>query len=161
MSSKQQEHGRRWEQYIRQECDDLRRAGLAVVRKNWRAPKVPRDGVEARIEPSKPDFSGALRGGRHVVFEAKATLSGSSLDFSRIAEHQWDHLDQADAAGAVTFVYICDGRQRKWVVPWWRILEADEERNSYPFGTYPVEEKRTGETWLDTLVRLEQVKEAA
>ena len=161
MSDLSRQHGKRWEQYVRRECSGLREAGLALVRKNWRAPEVPESGTRARIEPSKPDFSGVLRGGRHVVFEAKATLSDTSFSFSNITDHQWDHLDQADAAGAMSFLYLLDGERRKWVVPWWVVLELDDERSSYPFDSYPRHRKRRGETWLDALQRLGQIDQEA
>lgn len=153
MTNLEQQHGQVWERYVRQECHELREAGLALVRKNWRAPRVPREGVHARIDTSKPDFSGVVDGGRAVVFECKATMSTTSLDLDRLADHQADHLRDAHELGAGAFVYVLDGDRNKWVVPWPALSDLD--RGSYPIGEYPDHQKQEGETFLDTLERLE------
>lgn len=154
MSSLQQQHCKLWERYIRQECHALKRSGQALVRKNHEAPKVP--GKAMPREPSKPDFSGCLASGRHVCFEAKATLSKTSLSFHAIAEHQWDHLNAVFQAGGVAFVYVLDGDRNKWLVPWAEVLETDKTRSSFPFSLERFQ-KVEGETWLDTLTRLEVI----
>lgn len=158
MSTKQQQHAKVWEGYIKKECRALKDAGLAFVEKNHEAPTIP--GEDIPRAPSKPDFSGWLLGGRHVVFEAKATLSETSFSYHQIADHQWEHLDLADKAGAVAFVYVLDGRRRKWVLPWSHVLEWKDVRASFPFNENPESrecQKHDGETWLDTLDRLEVI----
>lgn len=154
MPSLQQEHSKIWERYIRQECRALRQADLAFVDKNWEAPRIP--GKKRPRERSKPDFSGFLPGGRHVVFEAKATLLTTRLDFSAITDGQWDHLDKAFEHEACSFVYVLDGDRHKWVIPWLAILKAIPGRESFPFDN-AYYQKQVGETWLDTLIRLEEV----
>lgn len=155
MGTLARKHGQNFETYARKECNDLRKAGLALVRKNWRAPEVPEEGNHARIAKSQPDFSGVIEGGRSVVFECKATMDTNSWEFSHLADHQAEHLSEAAELGAVAFVYILDGDRRKWVVPWRTLVNLDRE--SYPFGVFESHRKREGETWLDTLERLEVV----
>lgn len=151
MSTLQQQHSKIWESYIRKECRALQKGELAVVDKNWEAPRIP--GEKRPRETSKPDFSGFRFDGRHVVFEAKATLSTTSFSFSLIVDHQAEHLATAKEYGAISFVYVLDGKRRKWVIPYQAIL-ATEGRKSFPFDndTY---QKQRGETWLDTWARLE------
>lgn len=155
MSNLKQQHGKAFEKYIRKECKDLRQAGKALVRKNWRAPKHPDDDKHFRIAKSKPDFSGVLEDGRAVVFEAKATMSTTSWPLDDLADHQADHLSEAAELGAAAFVYILDGERNKWVVPWQVLVNVDRE--SYPFGGFESHRKQDGETWVDTLERLEVV----
>lgn len=172
MTSKQQKHAERWERVIRQECKALREAGSAFVDKNWEAPRVP--GSHVPREKSKPDFSGFLSDGRHVVFEAKVTQSKTSFPFSKIEEHQAEHLEAAYRADAVSFLYVLDGEQRRWVVPFEVVVVL--ERDSFPFNEPPggglgLFEQRgkwerrgrsfvwSGENWLQTLRRLGEVEE--
>jgi recombination protein U len=155
MTTLQQQHCKLWERYIRMECRDLKRSGQALVRKNHEAPKIP--GKAIPREPSKPDFSGIIQGGRHVCFEAKATLSETSISFHAIAEPQWDHLNRVHEAGGVAWVYVLDGNRNKWVLPWADILETRELRESFPFSVERFQ-KVEGETWLDTLRRLEVIQ---
>lgn len=151
MTTLQQQHSAIWESYIRKECQALHKAGRALVDKNWEAPRVP--GKQIPREASKPDFSGVYPYGRHVVFEAKATLSKTRFDFNQISEGQWDHLSLAHRWGASAFVYVLDGRRRKWVLPW-RVIEATDRR-SFPFNEDMKHfQKKRGETWLDTWGRL-------
>lgn len=149
MSNLSQQNGARWEKYIRAECRHLSGAGRAYVSKNWEAPKVK--GSHIKWEPSKPDFSGFLPDGRHVVFEAKACMSETSFPFSSIERHQAEHLDLAQKSGAIAFIYVLDGLDRKWVIPWRAVLVTLTTRKSFPLseeeGAF---RKRDPETWLDT-----------
>lgn len=160
-----QAHARRWERHIRAECAELAEAGLAFVAKNWEAPKVR--GKHVSIEASKPDFSGYLPGGRHVVFEAKSTLVETRFDLDLLADHQLDHLQRAVDHGALAFVYVLDGLGRKWVLTTEAILGAMIYRSSVPFdiSTARLEVRGEwtrrgsafvweGEGWLDAMLRI-------
>lgn len=150
MKTLQQVHGDLFESYVRREVRHLREQGLAQVDKNWEAPLVP--GKAIPREASKPDFSGVVgQRGRHVVFEAKATLSKTSWPLAKLTDHQLEHLELASDLGAIAFVYVLDGARRKWVFPVEHIRGLG--RASAPFeGPW---EKKKGETWLDTWRRLE------
>ena len=152
MSDLSRQNGARWEAYIRAECRSLAENELAYVSKNWEAPKLKNSHI--KWEPSKPDFSGFLPDGRHVVFEAKATLSKTSFPLPQISGHQWGVLNSAHRAGALSFVYVLDGNGDKWVFPWALVVACKAERESIPFSldTY---KKLRGQTWLGAWHRLE------
>lgn len=155
----------RWERLIRQECAVLREEGRAWVDKNWEAPPVP--GTHIPREKSKPDFSGFLAGGRHVVFEAKATESETSFDFNKVLEHQYDHLQAADDAGAASFLYVLDGVGGRWLIPWFNVVCCEKAgRSSFAFNEGSSLQQQGewrrrgaafvwhGENWLETLQRM-------
>ncbi|MFU8803192.1 MAG: Holliday junction resolvase RecU [Bradymonadaceae bacterium] len=151
MTTLQQQHASLWERYIRQECHALKKADRALVDKNWEAPRIP--GKKIPREKSKPDFSGVIKGGRHIVFEAKATLNKTSFPFSQISKGQEEHLEAAKAMGAVAFIYVLDGNRDKWVIPWITIQAFRLDRESFPLNPQSPLKKEIGETWLDTLSR--------
>ena len=155
-------HARRWEAAIRKECASLSGDRRAFVDKNWEAPKIP--GTHQRVEESKPDFSGHLSDGSHVVFEAKTSLHKTRFSFDQIRPGQADHLADAEACGAVSFIYLLDNLRRRWVIPWSVVerLKAIENRQSFAYPESPhfidrfsACQKRPGETWLDAYTRLE------
>lgn len=154
--SPSQEHGALWEREIRKMCRALKKAHRADVDKNWEAPKVR--GSHEKREKSKPDFSGTRPGGRHIVFEGKATLSKTSIQLSAVSPGQWERLELQHEWGAISFVYVLTGERTHWVIPFrrWVEIEAEGERSSFSF----VEESDAyrcgrGETWLDAWDRLE------
>lgn len=149
MSSLAKQHGDQWEAYVRQECREIARRGEGQIGKNWEAPKVR--GSHASREQSKPDFSGCLPGGRHIVFECKATLNCSRFDCTPdrlITKGQLEHLRVAHELGAVSFVYVLDGENRKWVVPYEVLVPPSVALEEV--GT----QKDTDELFTDTLKRM-------
>jgi penicillin-binding protein-related factor A (putative recombinase) len=149
MKSKSVAHGEIWERYIRVECAELAKRGQAQVSKNWEAPRV--SGTHVKRAESKPDFSGCIAAGRHVVFEAKATLEKERFDLKNLATHQRDHLLTASFMGALAFVYVLSGERRKYLIPMY-VLEAATGA-SVRFDVPGVVEKLDGETWLDAAGR--------
>jgi len=157
MSDLSYQNGARWEAYIRAECRALEIAGLAFVSKNWEAPKLK--GQYVKRETSKPDFSGFMPDGQHVVFEAKAILGKvKSFPFSRIAKNQWERLDQAHKSGAVAFVYLLNGED-KWVIPWEHLIQWVDKRASFPLTDCAAYVKYRGDTWLDIWNLIEKTYE--
>lgn len=169
----QQKAADRWERVIRKECHALRAEGVGVD-KNWEAPKIP--GTHQPREKSKPDFSGHLADGRHVVFEAKVTKSTTSFDFNLITRSrdendpgQWEVLQAAHDSGAVAFVYVLDGEGRRWVLPWDVIRYYYRNgSSSFPFDDHSPHRQRgewhrrgaafywEGEDWFSTIQRVSQ-----
>lgn len=157
MPSIQQQHASRWESHIRKQCRSLLKGRRALVDKNWEAPRVP--GRQVKREKSKPDFSGLVisgpLAGRHVVFEAKATMEQSRFDFSLIQSHQAEHMELASIGGALSFCFVIDGQGGKWVLPWqWIQHQMNQGNASLQLSTCESGRCRPGETWLDTCERL-------
>ena len=150
------QHGALWEKDIRKQNRELRRAEMAFVGKNWEAPNIP--GSHRKREASKPDFSGHLPCGRHVTFEAKASLNTTSFGFGQITKGQRQYLNSAYECGCISFVFILDGLRRRWLIPWGEVLrvEAVEGRASFPYEEDSAFQKQRGETWLDCWQRLEK-----
>lgn len=146
-----QQHGEVWEAYIAKECAELERRGSALVSKNWEAPKVP--GKQVKRSKSKPDYSGCIAGGRHVVFEAKATLEVDRFDLKNLRDHQLKHLTTAAQMGAIAFVYVLAGDQSKYIIPVSKILAA-HGCSSVRFNSGGIYAKRPGETWFDVVFEL-------
>ena len=116
MSKLAKAHGDQWEAYVGKECKEIEARGWGLISKNWEAPKLK--GKHVNREKSKPDFSGVLPGGRHIVFECKATLEKSRFDHKALlTDHQREHLLKAHEYGALAGVYVLDGQQRKFWIP--------------------------------------------
>lgn len=63
------------------------------------------------------DFSGTMRGGRSVRFEAKQTET-DRFDRSRLTDEQMDDLRDHQKLGALCFVMLCFGLDHFYRVPW-------------------------------------------
>ena len=70
------------------------------------------------------DFSGTMRGGRAIRFEAKQTDTGK-FERNRVKENQMQDLESHDKMGALCFVLLCFGNSRYYRVPWsvWRDMK--------------------------------------
>ena len=63
------------------------------------------------------DFSGTMRGGRSVRFEAKQTDS-DRFERKRLTDEQMDDLRGHEKLGALCFVILCFGFDHFYRVPW-------------------------------------------
>ena len=63
------------------------------------------------------DFSGTMRGGRSVRFEAKQTES-DRFERKRLTDEQMDDLRGHEKLGALCFVILCFGFDHFYRVPW-------------------------------------------
>lgn len=71
------------------------------------------------------DFSGTIRGGRAVRFEAKQTES-DRFERKRLTDEQMDDLRGHEKLGALCFVILCFGFENFYRVPWriWDDMKA-------------------------------------
>jgi recombination protein U len=71
------------------------------------------------------DFSGTMRGGRSVRFEAKQTDS-DRFERKRLTDEQMDDLRGHEKLGALCFVILCFGFDHFYRVPWriWDDMKA-------------------------------------
>jgi Penicillin-binding protein-related factor A, putative recombinase len=66
---------------------------------------------------AQPDYKGALRGGRAVVFEAKHTTA-ARIEQSRVTREQAEVLGKYTALGAECFVFVGFDMREFFRVPW-------------------------------------------
>lgn len=93
------------------------RQGIAKMDKQY-IPSLPvKDGKWAKvIGKSTVDFSGELRGGQHVAFDAK-DCAGKRIELDRLQTHQLQHLEEIDALGGLAFVLVRFERRTVYMIP--------------------------------------------
>lgn len=74
---------------------------------------------------AQPDYKGALKGGRAVVFEAKHTTA-DKIEQNRVTTEQAAILDKYHAMGAECFVLVGFSMREYFRVPWtvWRDMKT-------------------------------------
>ena len=104
--------GSRFEALIEKACDRYRKEGLAIIYKNIEplrpSGKFGKGGAISAYYQKKsvPDFTGVLKGGQAIMFEAKHVSGKPSIPFSRLQEHQERYLIDFEAMGAQSYVLI-------------------------------------------------------
>ncbi|WP_373755252.1 Holliday junction resolvase RecU [Jeotgalibaca porci] len=104
--------GSRFEALIERACEQYRKDGMAIIYKNSEPlkpnGKFGKGGVISAYYQKKsvPDFTGVLKGGQAIMFEAKHVSGKPSIPFSRLQEHQEQYLIDFEAMGAQSYVLI-------------------------------------------------------
>lgn len=104
--------GSRFEALIERACERYRKDGMAIIYKNSEplrpSGKFGKGGAISAYYQKKsvPDFTGVLKGGRAIMFEAKHVSGKPSMPFSRLQEHQEQYLIDFGAMGAESYVLI-------------------------------------------------------
>lgn len=121
------ELGEQLEEYIKAACELYRLYHLAEVEKTPEPVKVM--GAKHRLSngafgfegvftaQAQPDFKGTLKGGRSVVFEAKASESGQ-IRQTVVTPEQARALTSHAALGAAAFVLVSLSLRDFYRVPW-------------------------------------------
>ena len=114
--------GARFEDIISVSCAYYARSGIASIQKTPE-PMRPVKRLEggkfvAHFEKkAQPDYKGALKGGRAIMFEAKFT-SGDKIEQSRVSKEQSKCLDDFAALGALCFVLADFDSYGYYRIPW-------------------------------------------
>lgn len=104
--------GSRFEALIERACERYRKDGVAIIYKNSEplrpSGKFGKGGVISAYYQKKsvPDFTGVLKGGQAIMFEAKHVTGKPSMPFNRLQEHQEEYLIDFGNMGAKSFVLI-------------------------------------------------------
>jgi len=104
--------GSRFEALIERACERYRKEGLAIIYKNSEplrpSGKFGKGGAISAYYQKKsvPDFTGVLKGGQAIMFEAKHVTGKPSIPFNRLQEHQEQYLIDFGAMGAESYVLI-------------------------------------------------------
>lgn len=119
--------GEQFEEYINAACEVYRLYRLAEVEKTPEPVKIM--GPKHRLSngafgfegvftaQAQPDFKGTLKGGRSVVFEAKASESGQ-IKQSVVTPEQARALTSHASLGAAAFVLVSLSLRDFYRVPW-------------------------------------------
>lgn len=80
---------------------------------------------------AQPDFTGTLKNGKSVVFEAKHT-DGTNIPFDRINEQQQEDLALHNHLGAMTFILISFNMRHFYAIPYsdWMQLKEQSGKKS-------------------------------
>lgn len=109
---KRSKSGSRFEALIEKACERYKKDGVAIIYKNSEplrpSGKFGKGGMISAYYQKKsvPDFTGVLKGGRAIMFEAKHVSGKPSIPFSRLQEHQERYLIDFEAMGAQSYVLI-------------------------------------------------------
>lgn len=75
---------------------------------------------------AQPDFTGTLKNGKSVVFEAKHT-DGTNMPFDRINDQQQEDLALHNHLGAMTFILISFNMKHFYAVPYSDWMQMKEK----------------------------------
>lgn len=120
---KRSKSGSRFESLIEKACDRYRKEGLAIIYKNSEplrpSGKFGKGGMISAYYKKKsvPDFTGVLKGGQAIMFEAKHVSGKPSIPFSRLQEHQEKYLIDFEAMGSRSFVLVGFDMQDFYMIP--------------------------------------------
>lgn len=115
--------GSRFEALIEKACDRYRKEGLAIIYKNSEplrpSGKFGKGGAISAYYQKKsvPDFTGVVKGGQAIMFEAKHVSGKPSIPFSRLQEHQEQYLIDFEAMGAQSYVLIGFDMTHFYMIP--------------------------------------------
>lgn len=96
--------------------------GMASIEKTPEPMKVLRSTGRGQFlacftKKAQPDFTGTIRGGRSVMFEAKYT-TGDRLEQTRVLPSQTEYLNRHQALGARCYVIAGFASGRVYRIPW-------------------------------------------
>ena len=124
---KNRELGGQLEEYIKAACEVYRLYRLAEVEKTPEPFRImgPKHQLEngawgfegVFTSQAQPDFKGTLKGGRSVVFEAKAS-EGNQIMQNVVTQEQERALSSHASLGAIAFVLVSLSLREFYRVPW-------------------------------------------
>lgn len=124
--------GKTFEQVIQMACSVYSLDGIAEIAKNEEPRQViGRTGgrksqmICVNAKKSLPDFTGTLRGGQSIVFEAKHT-GGDKILYTRVTDHQREILERHEKLGAKCYIFVSFEMRRFFFLPYgvWRDMAA-------------------------------------
>lgn len=133
---KAKRNGENFERLIEITCGYYSKMGIAHIQKTPEPMRVIKPIGGGRYtavftKKAQPDFTGTLKGGKSIVFEAKHT-DGTNIPFDRINDAQERDLSYHEHLGAETFVLISFGMKHFYAVPWtvWKELKESSGKKS-------------------------------
>lgn len=131
-------NGETFERLIQIACAHYSKMGVAYIQKTPEPMKVIAvlDKVKGHFrahyeKKAQPDFTGTLKSGKSLVFEAKHT-EGTNIPFKRIIEEQERDLRLHDHLGALSFVLLSFNMKNFYAVPykdWMQMKETSGKKS--------------------------------
>ncbi|MFL2071181.1 Holliday junction resolvase RecU [Marinilactibacillus psychrotolerans] len=117
-------NGENFERLIEMTCAYYSKMGVAYIQKTPEPMKPIKVINRAKrlfqavyTMKAQPDFTGTLKNGKSVVFEAKHT-DGTNIPFDRINDQQQEDLALHNHLGAMTFILISFNMKHFYAVPY-------------------------------------------
>lgn len=94
------------EDLITYASEQYNRAGMAVINKVPTPVTVLKDGKGFFKAKSTVDYTGTLKGGQFVCFEAKETKQTNSFPLKNIHQHQIEYMRAVEYMGGLAFLIV-------------------------------------------------------
>lgn len=138
--------GAEFENLIEASCNFYRARGIAYIEKTPEPFRIERSVGGGKFighyeKQAQPDFKGTLKGGKTIVFDAKATIT-DKLQLSVLSDTQKESLETHSALGAQAFILMGYGFKRFYLMPADIFLSA-KEINGHKYWTADEAEKMT------------------
>lgn len=129
-------NGEHFERLIEITCAYYEKMGVALIQKTPEPMRVLKDLGRGQFKAvftkkAQPDFTGTLKSGKSVVFEAKHT-ERTNMPFDRINVEQERDLRIHDHLGAISFVLISFNMKNFYAVPfqeWMQLKESSGKKS--------------------------------
>lgn len=133
---KARNNGRDFENMIDITCRMYKRKGFGFIQKTPEPMRVIKNNGKGQFtsvfeKKAQPDYTGVLKGGTSIMFEAKHT-EGTRFPFSRINDEQWDALETHHTYGGTSFVLLSFNKSSYYCVPfdaWMTIVKEGGKKS--------------------------------
>ncbi|MCC5894861.1 MAG: Holliday junction resolvase RecU [Alkalibacterium sp.] len=135
---KAKRNGDRFEHLLDVTCAHYQLRGVAYIQKTPEPMRViaPISRTKGQYKAiftkkAQPDYTGTLKNGQSIVFEAKNTDS-TNIAFDRLSPAQEKDLAYHDHLGAISLIIISFNMKRFYAVPWkeWKKRKDSDKKKS-------------------------------
>lgn len=128
----------------------LRKLNEALIIKKEVPLQVTQKGIVASL--STVDYTGLVKGGKFIAFEAKETQSKTSIPLNNIKQHQLNYLELVKDLGGIAFfvIHFKKLHSEVYITPITLINRYfyESDRKSIPISEFKDEWKTTVENYL-------------
>ena len=133
---KARNNGRDFENIIDITCRMYKKKGFGFIQKTPEPMSVIKNNGKGQFtsvfeKKAQPDYTGVLKGGTSIMFEAKHT-EGTRFPFSRINDEQWEALETHHTYGGKSFVLLSFNKSSYYCVPfdaWMTIVKEGGKKS--------------------------------
>lgn len=133
---KARSNGRQFEHVIDVTCQMYQKKGVGMIQKTPEPMRVLKNQNNGQFtcvfeKKAQPDYTGVLKRGKSIMFEAKHT-DGKLFPFNRINDEQWKTLKTHHALGGQTYVVLSFNQWGYYSVPfgdWIQIVSTIKKKS--------------------------------